>query len=162
MTGTEAPKAEALKLVEGLKAKRRAELADAEEKERARVASQERERAERFEAGVAAALKAEGAEWLAEFRRPDRGEPYENHAGDTLWDAAFEVPGHRPVFLRLTEALAAAGSGCAAVRAWVAAAGHTDGNEMAWYAQTAAAGCKGCDDLADALIAAEGDSEIPF
>lgn len=152
---TEAPKHPALKLVEELKAKRRAELADAEEKEKARVASLEKEQAERFEAGVVAALKAEGAEWLAEFRSPGETEPYENHAGDTLRDALFHVPGHRRLWLRLTEELCAAGSGCVSVRAWVPAYGKTEGKEYTWYADLRRQGTQGFHDLADALIAAE-------
>lgn len=133
--------------IEQLKAERRAELkkeADAAEVERQ---SRENRRHAAWLEGVAAALAELQCDWLAPHRSPqDDGAPFDA-ASRTFREAAFRIPGHAMIVLRIEDI---SYHGEDKWRLWTAAPSW-----LATWAVRSGLSRTDCGSLADALIAAE-------
>ncbi len=134
-----------------LKAKRREELRAAEE-----AANTDRERArqqaaQEFEVDVMKALTQLDAAWLAEFRNCGAPQNWMDDDGHRYRKIAFDIPGHRKVFLTLEWS----------VNEWEVSRDH---EPIIWTAISAAGTDSYAPTLADALIAAEGEfvEPLPF
>lgn len=146
-------------VIEKLKADRRAEIEAAKAEEENRLREEEEKKRREWERGIAAAVVELGVIWLAEYRAAEAdGVQFSACAGRTFREAAFRIPCHRVIVLRMH------------------AIGYTDVLWEAWtlhpnmiqtWGVVSGSAVTGCDSLADALIAAElkpgeTDEEIPF
>lgn len=148
----------AIEHVEKLKADRRAELAaKAAEEERVVRDLAERKRAAWMQ-GVVDALAELGEGWLLPFRAPDKDRDSFNANSRTYREAAFAVPGHRVIVLRMEDI-------CYhnefKWRVWP----PENSGWMATWAVANGSAVEGYPTLSDALIAAElkpGDADEPI
>lgn len=125
-----------------LKAARRAELEEQEAARLAAEAADERQRAERLDADLGAALLAAGADWLREHMVSWEYRPNRSAA-----EFRFEVPGHRAIYLRLRRLTCDPDS-------WTIGTGRSERDPYPWAANLPNSHSSH-HLLADALIAAE-------
>lgn len=132
-----------------LKARRRAELAAAEEARLAAIEAERQAEADRLDEGILRALHSAEAGWLYEFRA---GEVF-HWRGDRVVEITFALAGHRPISMHLRRTDVG--------RDWRLATNESREDPTPWIGVEMSNCRVTCPSLADALLVAEIEGWTP-